>query len=196
MDWDWPGCPLWNYGIWLILFLEAWLRLQTERDYMLILKVVAKFSREDQRAEEYWFVFRQTSQSSHQEALLYVFEDNEAVIEMIIMGRSPTMRDVSRTQSCAWLIVRSIQLIWTPKSKSSTSTPKTNSLASKPTEISHVMSEIICCARSILVISVLLCALTQCRNDVNKIQEENESQHNRNRWWISLSGRRRSCRLQ
>ena len=30
-------------------------------------------------------------QSSHQEALLYVFEDNEAVIKMIIKGRSPTM---------------------------------------------------------------------------------------------------------
>ena len=31
------------------------------------------------------------------EALLYVFEDNEAVIKMIIKGRSPTMRHVSRT---------------------------------------------------------------------------------------------------
>ena len=30
-------------------------------------------------------------QSSRQEALLYVFEDNEAVIKMIIKGRSPTM---------------------------------------------------------------------------------------------------------
>ena len=36
-------------------------------------------------------------QSSRQEALLYVFEDNEAVIKMIITGRSPTMRHVSRT---------------------------------------------------------------------------------------------------
>ena len=40
-------------------------------------------------------------QFSHQKALLYVFEDNEAVIKMIIEGRSPTMRHVSRTQSCA-----------------------------------------------------------------------------------------------
>ena len=40
--------------------------------------------------------------SSRQEALLYVFEDNEAVIKMIIEGRSPTMRHVSRTpQSCS-----------------------------------------------------------------------------------------------
>ena len=33
-------------------------------------------------------------QSSRQEALLYVFEDNEAVIKMIMKGRSPTMRHV------------------------------------------------------------------------------------------------------
>ena len=30
--------------------------------------------------------------STHQEALLYVFEENEAVIKMIIKGRSPTTR--------------------------------------------------------------------------------------------------------
>ena len=41
-------------------------------------------------------------QSERQEALLYVFEDNEAVIKMIMRGRSPTMRHVSRTpQSCS-----------------------------------------------------------------------------------------------
>ena len=47
-------------------------------------------------------------QSAHQEALLYVFEDNEAVIKMIIEGRSPTMRHVSRTHRVAldWLFDR------------------------------------------------------------------------------------------
>ena len=46
--------------------------------------------------------------SSRQEALLYVFEDNEAVIKMIITGRSPTMRLVSRTHRVAldWLFDR------------------------------------------------------------------------------------------
>ena len=34
---------------------------------------------------------------THQEVFLYVFEDNEAVIKMVIKGRSPTMRHVSRT---------------------------------------------------------------------------------------------------
>ena len=41
-------------------------------------------------------------QAASQEALLYVFEDNEAVMKMIMKGRSPTMRHVSRThQSCS-----------------------------------------------------------------------------------------------
>ena len=46
--------------------------------------------------------------SSHQEALLYVSEDNEVVIKMIIKGRSPTMRHVSRTHRVAldWLFDR------------------------------------------------------------------------------------------
>ena len=34
-------------------------------------------------------------------AMLYVFEDNEAVIKMIITGRTPTMRHVSRTHRVA-----------------------------------------------------------------------------------------------
>ena len=43
--------------------------------------------------------------SSGSSAMLYVFEDNEAVIKMIIKGRSPTMRHVSRTHRVAlgWL---------------------------------------------------------------------------------------------
>ena len=46
--------------------------------------------------------------SSLQEALLAVFEDNEAVIKVIIKGRSPTMRHVSRTHRVAldWLFDR------------------------------------------------------------------------------------------
>ena len=47
-------------------------------------------------------------QSSRQEALLYVFEDNEAVIKMINKGRTPTLRHVSRTHRVAldWLFDR------------------------------------------------------------------------------------------
>ena len=58
-------------------------------------------------------------QSARREALLYVFEDNEAVIKMIMKGRSPTMRHVSRTHRVAldWLL---IGLILTQRSKSNT----------------------------------------------------------------------------
>ena len=47
-------------------------------------------------------------QSARQEALLYVFEDNEAAMKMIMKGRSPTMRHVSRTHRVAldWLFDR------------------------------------------------------------------------------------------
>ena len=47
-------------------------------------------------------------QSARQEASLYVFEDNEAVIKMIILNRSPTIRHVSRTHRVAldWLFDR------------------------------------------------------------------------------------------
>ena len=47
-------------------------------------------------------------QSANREALLYVFEDNEAVIKMIMKGRSPSMRHVSRTHKVAldWLFDR------------------------------------------------------------------------------------------
>ena len=47
-------------------------------------------------------------QSARQEALLYVFDDSEAVIKMIMKSRSPTMRHVSRTHRVAldWLFDR------------------------------------------------------------------------------------------
>ena len=89
-------------------------------------------------------------QSSHQEALLYVFEDNEAVIKMIIKGRSPTMRHVSRTHRVAldWLFDR-INL--DPRFKSNTLTPRTNS---------HEMNGSIFCVCLTLAISVLQIVLT------------------------------------
>ena len=44
---------------------------------------------------------------SGKESQLYIFEDNDAVIKMIIKGRSPTMRHVSRTHRVAldWLFI-------------------------------------------------------------------------------------------
>ena len=39
--------------------------------------------------------------SSRSGAMLYIFEDNEAVIKMIIKGKSPTMRHLSRNRRVA-----------------------------------------------------------------------------------------------
>ena len=100
-------------------------------------------------------------QSARQEALLYVFEDNEAVIKMIIKGRSPTMRHVPRTHSVAfdWLFDR-INL--DPKY------PNQVHRHQKPTrrhlnqrEISHVTNGIIFCVCSTLAISILQFVLKQ-----------------------------------
>ena len=91
-------------------------------------------------------------QSARQEALLYVFEDNEAVIKMILKGRSPTMRHVSRTHRVAldWLFdrINLDPIIQNPVHRHQ----KTNSQTSQPKGISHVMSGIICCAWSISAI--------------------------------------------
>ena len=48
------------------------------------------------------------AKSSRFGAMLYIFEDSDAVIKMIIKGRSPTMRHVSRTHRVAlnWLFDR------------------------------------------------------------------------------------------
>ena len=108
-------------------------------------------------------------QSSHQEALLYVFEDNEAVIKMIFLEGVPQW-DMFPGPTELRLIGCSIESTWTQKSKSSTLTPKTNLLTSKPKEIFHVMSGITCCACSTSANSVLQCALRQWRNDLNTIQ--------------------------
>ena len=77
-------------------------------------------------------------QSSRQEALLYVFEDNEAVIKMIIKGRSP--EDMFPGLTELHLIGCLIELIWIPRSKSNTSTPK-NQLADILTKGSFTRDE-------------------------------------------------------
>ena len=45
--------------------------------------------------------FHPIKKNSDSSAVLYVFEDNEVVIKMIIKGRSPAMRHVSRTHRVA-----------------------------------------------------------------------------------------------
>ena len=137
--------------------------------------------------------------SSHQEVMLYIFEDNEAVIKMIIKGRSPTMRHVSRTHRVAldWLFDR-INL--DPKIQIKYIDTK-NQLADILTKgnftrdewnhllclfnISHFSSINKCKAMSKRTQEdageerVTAKSKTMWRNDLNTIQEKNESQQNR-----------------
>ena len=92
--------------------------------------------------------------SSHLVVLLYVFEDNEAVIKITIKGRSPTMRHVSRTYRVApdWLFDRinldskiQIKNIYTKNQHADMLTRVT----------SHVIRGTIFCVCSTLAITVL-----------------------------------------
>ena len=134
-------------------------------------------------------------QSASREALLYVFENNEAVIKMIVKGRSPTMRHVSRTHRVAldWLFDR-INL--DPKIQIKYITPRINLQTSWQRWISHVMNGIICWPCLLLAILALLLASQRWRNDLNTIQEKNVSQQNHDQWWIWPQERLRSCLLQ
>ena len=115
-------------------------------------------------------------QSSGQEALMYVFEDNSSD-QNDIKGRSPTMRHVTRTHRVAldWLFDRinldsKIQIKYIDTK---------NQLADILTKGSFTRG-IICCACLISAISVLQFALLQWRSEFKKIQKKNESQQNQN----------------
>ena len=116
-------------------------------------------------------------QSERQEALLYVFEDNEAVIKIIIKGRSPTWRRVSRTHRVAldWLFDRVYLDSKIPIKYIDTK----NQLADILTkgnftrdEWNHALSLFI------LAIPALQFALLRWRGEFNKDQEKNESLRN------------------
>ena len=91
-------------------------------------------------------------------AMLYFFEGNDAIIKILIKGRSPTMRHVSRTHGVAldWLFDR-INL--DPKKfKSVTFTPNTKSQTFSQKGISRLMSGIIFFICSMLATSAPLAA--------------------------------------
>ena len=101
------GCLLWSYEVWLFLFLGASLMFQIDQGNLIMFTNIINLKERINVMENIDSVLSNV-QSSRQEALLYVFEDNEAVIKMIIKGRSPTMRHVSRTHRVAldWLFDR------------------------------------------------------------------------------------------
>ena len=100
--------------------------------------------------------------SSRKEALLYIFEENEAVIKMIIKVRSLTMRHVSRTHRVAldWLFGR---MNLYPKIQIKYIDTKNQLADILIREISHVMNGIIFCVYSTSAMSVLQSVLKRCR---------------------------------
>ena len=120
--------------------------------------------------------------SSRKEALLYIFEDEEAAINMIIKGRSPTMRYVSRTHRVAldWLF-DSINLDTMVQIKY---VDTKNQFADILTEVCHETNGIIFCVCSTSAISVPSIVLKRCWKEHKKMQVKKESQQNRSRWWI------------
>ena len=122
----------------------------------------------------------------NQEALLYVFEDSEAVIKMIMKGRSPSMRHVSRTHRvCFWLVIRSNQL-----------DPKNPNQVHRPREISHVTNGIIFCDCSPLAISILQFGMKWCQRKRKKNQVKKESQQSQDQRWVWLQGLLELCHLR
>ena len=112
LDWDWTGFPLSVYGIWLFFVLGNTTQNHERTEQPAVGSNTSHAPSQQSRGilNVLTNVDRVPSndQLSHQEALLHVFEDNEAVIKMIIKGRSPTMRHVSRTHRVAldWLFDR------------------------------------------------------------------------------------------
>ena len=74
--------------------------------------------------------------------------------------------------------------IWTPRFKSNTLTPRTNSQTCRPREISHVMSGTIFCVYSTVAISAPSTASKRCRKEHKKVQVKKETHQNQGRWWI------------
>ena len=101
--------------------------------------------------------------------LLYVFGDNEAVINTII-----PQWDMFPEPTELLLIGCWIDLICTPRSKSNTLTPRTNSQTYWQREISHVMNGIIFCVCSTSAISVPLTVFKRWRKRHSKIKADDE----------------------
>ena len=119
----------------------------------------------------------------------------EAVIKMILKGRSPTMRHVSRTLRVAfdWLFDR-INLGSKFQIKH---IDAKNQLADILTKgISHVMNGTICWSCLTSIVLAPLFASQRWQNELNKNQEKNVSQPNDDLWWIWPQKRIRSCLFQ
>ena len=108
--------------------------------------------------------------SSRKEALLYIFEDNEAVIKMIIKGRSPTLFPEPTE---LLLIGCLIESIWTPKIQIKYIDTK-NQLADIPTKGNFTRDEWnhLLCLFNISHFSSTVCSEVMSRRTQEESSEE------------------------
>ena len=91
-----------------------------------------------------WFYVPTNAYLSQCEFQLYIFKDNEAVIEMKTRRqKSNNETRVKNRQSSNWLVVWQNHRTWTQESKSNTLTQRTNLQTCWQKEASHVMNWII-----------------------------------------------------
>ena len=156
-DWGWMVSPQLIYGIWSSQFLETRITvIKNGETFVRTLREVRSTPHKLQKRKQShgmindldnvdFYLFPQTSTLLIRKLCCMCLKTNEAVIKMIIKGRSPTMRHVSRTHRGAldWLFDR-INLDSKNPNKN-TLTPKTISQTYWPREIPHVMKGIIFC---------------------------------------------------
>ena len=180
-DWDQTGFPLLFCGIWLFYSLET--RLSTSLPWS------ESRARAISRNVPCFEWCRRCSPSnvqfSHQEAFVYVFEDNEAVIKMIIKRRSPTMRHVSRTHRVAldWLFDR---ITLDPKIEINYIDTK-KQLTRMLTKGNFARDEwnLLLCLFNISRVSFTDCSEVMTKRTREESGEERQS---RDRWWVWLQG--------
>ena len=171
-------CLLWNYGIFLFLFLEMFLVFQIDQGNLIMMftNVISL-----KRKWMWWntlILFLQMF-NPRVKKLYCTCSKTEAVIKMIIKGRSPTMRHVSRTHRVAldWLFD---QINLDPKPKSNTSTKGHFTRD----EWNHLLN--------LLNISQFFC----CNGKTISTRFRRRTSHSKILWCILLRGRYRSCLLQ
>ena len=187
-DWGWMVYPYLIYGIWPSQFLETRIRVIKHGETCVRTNVrVVQHSHSSKTKEiswnDWWFGQRWFYFLKHQ-----FFSPGSFVVcgwrkrssdQDHSKGKEPDM-----FPEPAELLLIGCSTIWTPKSKSNTLTPKTNSQTQWPREISHVMNGIIFCVCSTLAISVLPIVLKWCRKEHKKMQVKKQSQQYQSRWWI------------
>ena len=154
-----PALELWDL---IVSVLEAWLRLQTEQCDLLMLKEVKNLKGRS-TCSRILIVFLQTSSLRIKKLCCMCSKTMKQWSRWSLKGGVPQW-DMFPGLTELLLIGCPIKLIWTPKSKSSTSTPKTNTLTFEPKGISHAMSGIICWPCLISAISALQLAPLRWQN--------------------------------